>query len=348
MSRQQQSLFVEEKQGPFVVLVKIIAAGLNPVDWKIQKSGLLVEKYPAVLGLDSAGEIEAVGEDVEGWIKGDKVICQSMGGTYQQYMTISAKVVMRLPQNLSFAQGVTVPIVSSQRVSVSWGKRLLRGLSYEVTLFPAIRILKAIGFARIIVYASARHFAFLQTLDATDLIDRAQTPVTPVPSVVKALPTSPLTAVYDTIGDAACQQAASECLPPGGTFITVVPENVTQEEGKHVIFVLGSLSAPLQAEFGQIIVSNVTGLFEEGVILPNRFEVLPGGLNAVAEGLERSFKGRLYVLIDWKHRYATTPTIAVAQRLEELLRNSSSRDIFFAINDQKLLRLTPSVKCSPS
>ncbi len=86
MPQQQKSLFVEEKQGPFVVrsndvptpakgevLIKIAAAGLNPLDWKIQKFGVMVEKYPAVLGLDIAGEVEAVGEGVEGWVKGDKV-----------------------------------------------------------------------------------------------------------------------------------------------------------------------------------------------------------------------------------------------------------------------------------
>ncbi len=91
MSQQlQKSLVIEEKLGPFVVrsnpiptpangevLVKIIAAGLNPLDWKIQKFGISVgtmgAQYPGVLGLDIAGEVEAIGEDVEGWVKGDQV-----------------------------------------------------------------------------------------------------------------------------------------------------------------------------------------------------------------------------------------------------------------------------------
>ncbi|KAF9018983.1 hypothetical protein BDZ89DRAFT_1164922 [Hymenopellis radicata] len=53
-----------------------------------------------------------------------------------------------------------------------------------------------VSFTRIIVYASSRHLAFLQTLGATDLIDRAQTPITSVPSFVKTLTTDHLTAVY--------------------------------------------------------------------------------------------------------------------------------------------------------
>ncbi len=82
----QQALFIESKQGPFVlgtrdiptppkdeVLIKVIATALNPVDWKIQVYGAFVQDYPAIVGTDIAGEIEAVGEDVQGWKKGDKV-----------------------------------------------------------------------------------------------------------------------------------------------------------------------------------------------------------------------------------------------------------------------------------
>ncbi|KAF8901258.1 chaperonin 10-like protein [Mucidula mucida] len=326
MPQQQKSLFVEEKQGPFVVrsndaptpakgevLIKIVAAGLNPLDWKIQKFGVMVEKYPAVLGLDIAGEVEAVGEGVEGWVKGDKVFSQTFGGAYQQYVVVSANVVMRLPKNLSFDQAVTAPICFATACIGLLGKAPI-GLGLDPTLSLerkyagqtaliiggstcvgqyAIQLLKLIGFTRIIVYASSRHFAFLQSFGATDLIDRAQTPVTSIPSVVKSLTADPLGAVYDTVGSAECQQAASDCLPStGGTFMTVVPPNVgRQEEGKHVIHVAGSVSWPAQAAFGQIIVGKLTGLFEEGVVVPTRFEVLPGGLNGVADGLERSFKG---------------------------------------------------------
>lgn len=82
----QQALVLEQKQGTFVVsqrpiprpgagelVVKVQAAGLNPVDWKIQATGFLVEEYPAVLGSDIAGDIYQVGEGVEGWARGDKV-----------------------------------------------------------------------------------------------------------------------------------------------------------------------------------------------------------------------------------------------------------------------------------
>jgi NADPH:quinone reductase-like Zn-dependent oxidoreductase len=46
------------KAGSGEILVKPKTAALNPVDWKIQKYGFLVEKFPAILGTDIAGDVE--------------------------------------------------------------------------------------------------------------------------------------------------------------------------------------------------------------------------------------------------------------------------------------------------
>jgi NADPH:quinone reductase-like Zn-dependent oxidoreductase len=59
--------------GPGEIIVKEIAVGLNPVDWKIQAYGIFATVYPAILGSDAAGEVEAVGEGVTQFKKGDKV-----------------------------------------------------------------------------------------------------------------------------------------------------------------------------------------------------------------------------------------------------------------------------------
>ena len=82
----QKALLLQSKLGQFAVdavpvskpgsgeiLVKVEAAALNPLDWKIQAYGLIVEKYPAVLGFDGAGTVVEVGEDVTSFAVGDRV-----------------------------------------------------------------------------------------------------------------------------------------------------------------------------------------------------------------------------------------------------------------------------------
>jgi NADPH:quinone reductase-like Zn-dependent oxidoreductase len=56
------------------VLVKNAAWAINPVDWVIQEHGIFVQKYPSILGSDSAGEIYKVGKDVKHLKVGQRVI----------------------------------------------------------------------------------------------------------------------------------------------------------------------------------------------------------------------------------------------------------------------------------
>lgn len=61
------------RPGPGQISIKVISAALNPIDWKIQAFDFIVQNYPAILGSDIAGDVEEVGEGVEGFSKGDKV-----------------------------------------------------------------------------------------------------------------------------------------------------------------------------------------------------------------------------------------------------------------------------------
>lgn len=61
------------KPGPGEILVRVEASALNPVDWKIQSYGIFIEEYPAILGVDLAGVVEEVGEDVKDLKRGDRV-----------------------------------------------------------------------------------------------------------------------------------------------------------------------------------------------------------------------------------------------------------------------------------
>jgi NADPH:quinone reductase-like Zn-dependent oxidoreductase len=83
---QQKALIIPTKQAPFVVgpidipkpgpdqiLIKVIAAALNPVDWKVHQRNVPPAPYPAVLGFDMSGVVEETGEGVSAFKKGDRV-----------------------------------------------------------------------------------------------------------------------------------------------------------------------------------------------------------------------------------------------------------------------------------
>ena len=61
------------KPGPGEILIKVQAAALNPVDWKVQKYSWFFETYPATLGTDIAGDVEELGEGVTDFKRGDRV-----------------------------------------------------------------------------------------------------------------------------------------------------------------------------------------------------------------------------------------------------------------------------------
>src|SRR6187399_25520 len=92
------------------VLVKVHAAGVNPVDTYL-RTGIHAHapKLPYTPGKDAAGVVEAVGDDVSKFEVGDRVYtADSLTGTYAEYTLCNESQLGRLPSNISFAQGAGV------------------------------------------------------------------------------------------------------------------------------------------------------------------------------------------------------------------------------------------------
>lgn len=100
------------KPGPGQVVLRVRAAGVNPVDTYI-RSGAYVFRppLPYTPGIEGAGEMEAAGEGVKRFRPGDRVYCAgTLSGTYAERALCAEAQVYPLPANISFAQGAGIPI----------------------------------------------------------------------------------------------------------------------------------------------------------------------------------------------------------------------------------------------
>ena len=105
------------KAGPNELLVRLRAAGINPLDTKVRKLHMFYpSNLPAVLGCDGAGTVEAVGTGVSRFKPGDEVYFFNNGlgsapGTYAQYTLIREDYAARKPATLSMAEAAAAPLV---------------------------------------------------------------------------------------------------------------------------------------------------------------------------------------------------------------------------------------------
>jgi NADPH2:quinone reductase len=83
------------------VLVRHEAIGLNFID-TYQRSGLYPMRYPAVLGQEAAGVVEAIGEGVASFRVGDRVVYSGQGGAYAEFQAVPAARLLHLPDGVSF------------------------------------------------------------------------------------------------------------------------------------------------------------------------------------------------------------------------------------------------------
>jgi NADPH:quinone reductase len=104
--------------GPRQVLVRIAASGINPLDLKIAVglAGHAQTRLPAILGIDMAGTVEAVGEGVTGFRPGDEVYGMTGGiagvpGSLAEYAAVDPQLLALKPKNLSMRQAAALPLV---------------------------------------------------------------------------------------------------------------------------------------------------------------------------------------------------------------------------------------------
>src|SRR4051812_43498231 len=104
------------------VLIRVAVAGVNPLD-HVVRSGLVPgldggRPFPRVLGMEAAGTVLALGEDVDGLEVGDAVFGFALtgGGTYAETTVLSAPNTARVPAGLSATGAATLPVAGTTAV----------------------------------------------------------------------------------------------------------------------------------------------------------------------------------------------------------------------------------------
>lgn len=213
------------------LLVKISAAAINPFDWKVA-DGILKGKaphvFPLILGNDAAGTVEFCGEDVTGFVVGDRIFGQFLHmplgeGPYAEYARVPASnLLKKLPDGLDVFQAAALPTAGMTALQMIENLGLPEGAtilvvgatggvgSFAVQL-GAARGLNVVATARAAKTGRMSEFGAVATIDHT---------ASPVSEQLRQLYPDGIDGLIDLMSNAAEFSALAAQVRQGGTAFT--------------------------------------------------------------------------------------------------------------------------------
>lgn len=310
-----QAIVMRERGGPEVltletvpvpmpaagqVRIRIRAAAVNPVDWKIRERGARPGADPAdapafrILGFDAAGTIDALGAGVQGFRPGDAVFAalqRAPQGAYAQYAVVPAEDVAPKPKRTDFVAAASLVTggFTALRAIAAVGVRpgdtvLVQGGAGGVGS-PLVQILKARG-ATVIATASARNAEYLRDLGVDRVVDYT---AAPFESQVKDVDV-----VIDTVGGETTTRSVAT-LKPGGALVSVAgranDEACARARVRCVPF------APSPTPFGAEL-RELAALVDDGRLETHVERTFPLAQAAAAQQLNRTGRTRGKIVLE--------------------------------------------------
>ncbi|MEW5956284.1 MAG: zinc-dependent alcohol dehydrogenase family protein [Chloroflexota bacterium] len=228
---------------PKFILVRLHAAGINPVDYKLRRAGgFYPDRLPLILGCDGAGVVETVGRNVTRFKVGDEVYFMNGGmggdeqGNYAELTTIHEDYAALKPESLSMVEAATVPLVwltaweaLVDRINLQAGETVLIHGGAGGVGYIAVQIAKHLGATVFTTVSSPEKAEFAASLGADHCINYKEEDF--AEAVMSLTSGQGVDKVFDVIGGPvfAASFAATRIY---GHVVTLDEISINQEQAK--------------------------------------------------------------------------------------------------------------------
>lgn len=279
---------------PGEILVKVKAAGVNPVDWKMREGylkDLFPHEFPVILGWDAAGVVEKVGNGVTRFKKGDEIFayCRKPivhGGAYAEYIVLEEEHSAIKPKNISFEEAASIPLAALTAYQSLFDAAKLQ--PEESILIHAaaggvggfgVQLAKDHGS---IVWgtASGHNKKYVQDLGASEIVDYTQEDFR---QAIRSHCPDGVDVVFDCVGGEVLQKSI-DIVKQGGRLISIVddPTGLARSDvHKEFVFV-----APNSAQLTELAL-----MVEQGRLKTHLSQVFPFNQEEARKALELSESG---------------------------------------------------------
>ncbi|WP_439531107.1 zinc-dependent alcohol dehydrogenase family protein [Marinobacter adhaerens] len=270
---------------PGQVIVRVAATSINTVDTMIRQMGKdlpLSPDLPAVLGMDFAGTIEAVGEGVTGFAPGDEVYGCAGGladlqGALAEFMPADARLIAHKPKRLSMREAAALPLVGItafeglQRAGVKAGQKVLVHGGTGGVGHVAVQLAKHFGATVYSTASGEQAFDIVKSYGATPIDYRTET----VADYVQAHTAGTgFDVVFDSVGGANMTNSFDAAALNGhvSTTVAMVELDLTTAHFKglsiHVVFMLIPMLHNYHREAHGEILAQLAQIVDQGGVKP--------------------------------------------------------------------------------
>ncbi|MEM8671249.1 MAG: zinc-dependent alcohol dehydrogenase family protein [Planctomycetota bacterium] len=267
------------------VLVKIAASSVNTVDTMIRNMGKelpLSPDTPAILGMDFAGTVEAVGDGVEGYAVGDEVYGCAGGladlpGTLADYIVADANLIAPKAKNLTLREAAAIPLVGITayegliRAGIKAGQKVLVHGGSGGVGHIALQIAKHMGADVYATGGGEKQLALIEQLGAKGINYKTETVAD---YVAKYTGGAGFDVVFDSVGGVNMLNSFEAAALNGqiATTVSMCELDLTTAHFKglslHVVFMLIPMLHHYRREQHAAILSELTKIAESGGLMP--------------------------------------------------------------------------------